>query len=467
VKVTRRIVIKIINHTYCIGVGTLVLAFLAAGCQPATDSTQVNVNAQGVGAANEQARQPTIEAASVSEGDGGYKLVNGEDFRLTVRAPGASAVKLYYQPVTAEDRALMLKTLDAPAGGDSFAADLKVPDDFNGEVWARVKYPDGELKETEHLLLAKSADTGRSAEQTQTRPETPSDTIADAKAGGTDTDESARSDKFTGGRLQHGELRPGDGDVRITVNVPAFTMTLWQGNKEIKTTFVGVGRKSYPIPVGMRSADKIILNPDWIPPNSEWVRKSSSVEPYERISADDPDNPLGKIKIPLGQAYLLHEAQSASDIGNLVSHGCVRVMRDDLFDVTSMIARARSLSVSAAEIASARKNSDRRVIDLNGDVPVDINYDTMVVEKGVLNIYPDVYERNVNTVANLRAKLEQFGVDVAKLDDATLQEMLGKVSSDERYAVPIAEIRNGNALKGDVEPLTPRQGKTAGKKSKK
>ena len=271
---------------------------------------------------------------------------------------------------------------------------------------------------------------------------------------------------MTNGRIERAALKAGDGNVRITVNVPAFTMTLWQGDKEIKSYYVGVGRKNYPIPVGMRSADKIILNPNWIPPDSEWVRSSDSVEPYQKITADDPLNPLGKIKIPLGQAYLLHEAQSPSDIGNLVSHGCVRVLNDDLFEITEMISRARNLSITKNEIAAARNNTERRVIDLNGDVPVDINYDSMVVEKGIFSLYPDVYERKTNTPENLRAKLESYGVDAAKLDDAMLREILGKVDGDHKFTVALADIKAGNAVKnGKIKPLTPQQAKKSEKKS--
>jgi murein L,D-transpeptidase YcbB/YkuD len=268
-------------------------------------------------------------------------------------------------------------------------------------------------------------------------------------------DESARSDQLTGGRVQKAELQPGKGDVRITVNVPAFRMTLWQGDREIKSNYVGVGRKNFPIPIGMRSADRIILNPDWVPPNSAWVRRSPNVEPYERIPADDPNNPLGKIKIPLGQAYLLHEAQGPSDIGKLVSHGCIRVMRDDLFEVSSLIARALDLPISDRQIAAAREDNDRRVIKLGEDLPVDINYDTMVVESGILTIYPDVYGKNANTVENLRAELKAFGVDMSKLNDQILGHMLDKVNSDQKFVVAIEKLK-GNAFEGKVEPLIPK-----------
>ncbi|MCY7347654.1 MAG: L,D-transpeptidase [Pyrinomonadaceae bacterium] len=455
------------------------LALALVGCQPPNSTTvTTNVATDSANDSTTAAGKPLIEAAPVAAGEGDYKFITGDDFKLTVRAADAKEVELYYQPVTAEDRALKLKTLTAPAEGtkDSFVADLKIPEDFNGEVWARVKYASGETKETEHLLLAKRSDAeniaGKETAQTDANAAANSNNSnsnnsnSNANNQTADTDESARSDKMTNGRIERAALKAGDGNVRITVNVPAFTMTLWQNDKEIKSYYVGVGRKNYPIPVGMRSADKIILNPNWIPPDSEWVRNSPNVEPYQKITADDPLNPLGKIKIPLGQAYLLHEAAAPTDIGNLVSHGCVRVLRDDLFEITEMISRARNLSITKDEIAAARKNTDRRVIDLKGDVPVDINYDSIVVENGILSIYPDVYERKTNTPENLRAELESYGIDAAKLDDAMLNEMLKKIDGDHKFTVALADIKAGNSVKnGKIEPLTPQQAKKSEKKS--
>lgn len=67
----------------------------------------------------------------------------------------------------------------------------------------------------------------------------------------------------------------------------------------------------------------------------------------------------------------------------------------------------------------------------------------------------------------MRAELQQFNVDTAKLGDAALNEMLDKVSGDRKFVVALADIKNGNALEGKTEPLTPQLAKSDGKKSKK
>src|SRR6185503_18801788 len=167
-----------------------------------------------------------------------------------------------------------------------FSAQVKIVPDFAGDVWAEVSYPNGTKKETKPIsLTAEEAATGAT------------DLAANAAHG----DESERSDKFTGGKIETASLVENQPDIKITVNVPAFRLTLWQNGKEVKTYEIGVGRKDFPIVIGMRKATQIIWNPEWVPPDSEWVEDSKyDVEPGERIEADDPRNPLGKLKIPLG-----------------------------------------------------------------------------------------------------------------------------------------------------------------------
>ena len=188
-------------------------------------------------------------------------------------------------------------------------------------------------------------------------------------------------------------------------------MTLWQSGKEVRIYEIGIGRKEFSLPSGLRHAREVIFNPDWIPPDSEWVYEHD-VEPGERVEADDPRNPLGKIKIPIGGGgILIHQAFKASDIGHLVSHGCVRVRLNELYELIDRIIAARSLLASREQIERSKKSKNRFVIKLDAPLVVDISYDTQVVEGGVLHLYPDVYSKKTNTIENLRAELKEAGVE--------------------------------------------------------
>lgn len=261
-----------------------------------------------------------------------------------------------------------------------------------------------------------------------------------------DLRKSERSDRRTGGTIERAEFKPGEPDIRVTLNVPSFRLTLWQNGKEVKSYFVGIGLKDYPIYIGDREATEIIWNPAWIPPASEWVRRRGGVRAGEVIRPGDPRNPLGKIKIPLGDRYLIHQAAKTSDLGNLVSHGCVRMLRSDLYDLTEMIVAARNAPVSRKRIEAAKRSSRTLVVRLEEPLPVEINYDTLVVEGGVLHIYPDVYERRLNTPARLRAELESLGVNVSSLDKQTMKKMLSQVSRRSKFVVDTSSIEQGRAL---------------------
>jgi hypothetical protein len=262
--------------------------------------------------------------------------------------------------------------------------------------------------------------------------------------------DSARSDFRTGGQIGKTSLVPGERSVKITINVPAFQMTLWQNDKEVKSYPIGVGLKEFPIFIGLREASSLIWNPSWIPPDSDWVAEGLR---GQVILPTDPRNPLGKMKIPLGFGYLIHQAKGPGDLGSLVSHGCVRVMRDDLYELAEKIVAARGAEISPADIALAKRTKKTVVAELDSPVPVEITYDTMVVENGQLHIYPDVYERRQNNLEILREELKANGIDETEFEDAALNRMIRLAKGKNQYVISLEKISAGNFTGGKVLPV--------------
>jgi L,D-transpeptidase catalytic domain len=415
------------KHRILLGSIFVVISSLACGNNPASG------------------QRPKIEAAPLGRIAGQWRVIAADTVKITVRAPGAAGVKFLYKPSVAIRRHAELRTLSPPADGSgNFSLEWRPGPDFCGDVWAEVFYPGEVVRRTEALSLATEASVTQGGA-------IPLDSIGNSVR----TDESARSDKFTGGRITQAPLIAGDPRIWITVNVPAFRLTLWQNNKEVRTYQIGIGRPNFQLPIGERKAMEIVWNPEWIPPDSGWVEESEVVEIGERIEADDPRNPLGKIKIRLGGEILIHETAKRSDLGQLVSHGCVRMLTGDIVDLAEKIVTARRLPVSKGQIDYAMASTERVSVKLDPPVWVDINYDTQVVEGGVLHLYPDVYNRGTNIFETLRAELTGSGVDVAKLDDQVLRVMFGRVSLREGFRVNIADIKAGRALTAGLQlPLT-------------
>ena len=420
-------------------IAALLLLFASLpGCEPVNHS---NSNGTANSNATNTAVEPTIEATPTSKADEQWQVITADNVTFNVTAPGAQSVRILYRPAFTEGRHIALKTINAPsdAASGKFSSQLKVPSDFAGEVWAEVSYRDGNKKETKPISLTVES---RSPDEL-------------AGASYKHSEESARSDKLTGGTIEKTTLQPGNSDIHITVNIPAFQLTLWQGNKEVKIYQIGIGRKDFQLPSGLRYGKQIVFNPDWIPPDSEWVQEHD-VSPGEVVEADDPRNPLGKVKIPIGGGgILIHQAFKPGDIGHLVSHGCVRLVLNELYELIDEIIAAQSLKVSRQQLENAKSNKDRFVIKLDAPLVVDINYDTQVVEAGILHLYPDVYNKNTLTVENVRAELKDAGVDDSKLGDQTIQQMLAKVTMNEEFQVSTADIKAGRGLEaGKTQPLT-------------
>ena len=69
------------------------------------------------------------------------------------------------------------------------------------------------------------------------------------------------------------------------------------------------------------------------------------------------------------------------------------------------------------------------------------------MENGTLHIYPDVYLRKTNTVANVRRELQSSNVDDDRLTDAEIRTMLKGAKAKRQFQASVADIENGNALR--------------------
>ena len=207
------------------------------------------------------------------------------------------------------------------------------------------------------------------------------------------------------------EMLPGPNavptDTRVVVNIPAFRMDLFQDGSLVKSYLVGIGYPQFPLPQGLRKAQTVILNPTWTPPDSPWVASIKNVTPGETVPAGDKDNPLGPIKIPIGLPSLIHGGKAPAKIGKFASHGCVGMTNDQVKDFAVLLSRAAGGDLSEQTIASYLEDKERtQTVKLDKTIPVELRYETIVLEDGKLHIYRDVYGQNTNTEENLRKVLE-------------------------------------------------------------
>ena len=212
-------------------------------------------------------------------------------------------------------------------------------------------------------------------------------------------------------------------DTRIVVNIPAYRMDVFDNGEVVKSYKIGIGYPEFPLPTGLRKANTIIFNPTWTPPDEPWVK--GKVSPGKTVEAGSKLNPLGPIKIPIGLPSLIHGGKAPSRLGTFASHGCVGLTSPQVQDFAMEISRLSGKPLSLDDIkAYEKKKTETEEVKLGVDLPVELRYETIVVEDGTLKIYRDVYERGTNTEENLKRVLSEFGVTLDSLDEATRKKLL-------------------------------------------
>jgi lipoprotein-anchoring transpeptidase ErfK/SrfK len=243
-------------------------------------------------------------------------------------------------------------------------------------------------------------------------------------------DTTEATDKSTGPQMLPGPNAVPT-DTRVVVNIPAFRMDLFQDGSLVKSYKVGIGYPEFPLPQGLRKAQQIIFNPTWTPPDSPWVAKMKNVTAGETVKAGDKDNPLGPIKIPIGLPSLIHGGKSPAKIGKFASHGCVGLTTPQVKDFAILLGRASNTNeVSEQTIATYLRDKEKtKTVKLNQTVPVELRYETIVLEDGKLHIYKDVYAQDTNTEDNLRQVLEAHGVKWEDLSEQQRNEALNALNA--------------------------------------
>src|SRR5437899_7581552 len=154
----------------------------------------------------------------------------------------------------------------------------------------------------------------------------------------------------------------------------------------------------------------------------------------EKIEAGSKLNPLGPIKIPIGGPSLIHGGKSPAKLGTFASHGCVGLTTPQVQDFAKLLAPLGGAHLTDADLAKyARDKTETKQMKLAHPVPVELRYETIVVEDGKLHIYRDVYDQDTNTEGNLRAAFLANGIQFEDLSEEERSEALDALNVMSRH----------------------------------
>ena len=313
-----------------------------------------------------------------------------------------------------------LPVLDAMFGEESFAGELKTKLQLTDEQVDKLKKLSRDavtnLNEDEAEDNPRSTRAAREGAEKQIR-----EMLGEQKATQLFSlmrERWSSGEETAAGDSNNSTAKPGSvpTDTRIVVNAPAYRMDVFNAGKLVKSYKIGIGYPEFPLPSGMRKADTIIFNPTWTPPDEPWVK--GKVEAGKTVAAGDKLNPLGPIKIPIGLPSLIHGGKQAAKLGGFASHGCVGLTNQQVQDFAIELGKISGLQLTPEDVKNYEKQkTETKNVKLDKPIPVELRYETIVVEDGKLKIFRDVYERGTNTEENLRRVLETYGVSLDNLPE--------------------------------------------------
>lgn len=389
------------------------------------------------------AETANVAPTSVSVNSNNTNAANAGNIAVTTAEDNKTAEQMKSLPVT-------LPVLDA----------LFADENFTGELKSKINLTDEQinnLREVSHQSVENLKQHGDSGKGSTTAAVAEAETKIRGIVGDDKTNQFFQmvQEKWSGGNAattlsQQPNAVPTD--TRVVVNTPAYRMDIFKDGKVYKSYKIGIGYPEFPLASGLRKAESIIFNPTWTPPDEPWVR--GKVKAGQRIEAGSSMNPLGPIKIPIGSPSLIHGGKVPEKIGTFNSHGCVGLTNAEVQDFALNLAQASGTQLTLDQIQNYRKTKDKtQNLKLAQTMPVELRYETIVVENGVLHIYRDVYERKTNSLANLKAVLQVYGVSYDQLSDPERKQILSglaEMNKDGKGQPIIKDIETADAASGII-----------------
>ena len=204
---------------------------------------------------------------------------------------------------------------------------------------------------------------------------------------------------------------------RLRVNIPAFRLDVLEDDRVVQRFAVAVGTKRYPTPARRFVVSSVVWNPWWIPPTSEWARRDTVTPP-------GPANPMGRVKINLGEPYFIHGSPDSASIGHARSHGCMRMRQEDAIALARIVMAAGGVASADSIVETALAGRNTLEIALADSVVVETVYELAEVRGDSLFLYRDVYGRGPARRAAAARALLEAGRDTAAVALARLPRRL-------------------------------------------
>jgi L,D-transpeptidase ErfK/SrfK len=122
----------------------------------------------------------------------------------------------------------------------------------------------------------------------------------------------------------------------LVLNLPEMRLYYYPAHSAqapalVHTFPASIGRMDWATPLGETRIVAKQESPSWRPPASVRKEHAEAGDPLPAVVPPGPDNPLGDYALRLAlPGYLIHGTNKSFGVGMRVSHGCIRLLPEDI-----------------------------------------------------------------------------------------------------------------------------------------
>jgi murein L,D-transpeptidase YcbB/YkuD len=225
--------------------------------------------------------------------------------------------------------------------------------------------------------------------------------------------------------------------LRVDLNIPALRIVVYEGDVAIRSYPVSVGMLGHDTPTGSFDIDHAEWNPWWRPPAREWARN-------DKVTPPGPNNPMGRVKLYFEPLYFVHGTPESESIGTPASHGCVRMLNEDVIALARLLHERAAPEISDSDIDRILRSGGTRRVNFDNAIPLRVRYDPVEVANGELRVHPDIYRRDAIHPEGVYQALMAAGYDVSNVELRDVRRLVEAAKDrDATYVVALSEAFGG------------------------
>lgn len=127
----------------------------------------------------------------------------------------------------------------------------------------------------------------------------------------------------------------------LVINIAEYRLYFYPPDSNRVITYpVGIGRTEFPTPLIETVVTGAIENPSWTPTPAAREEHAAAGDVLPPVVLAGPENPLGSLAIQLeAPGYFIHGTNKPFGVGQMVSHGCIRLYEPHIATLAEMVPR--------------------------------------------------------------------------------------------------------------------------------